>query len=314
MRILILGLTFITFAGHAEVAESWLDNMSQAMKTTNFEGTLIIRQDDQLQALNVRHGMNDDGLWERLESLTGEAREIIRHNSKVTTIFPQRRLVTVSHDSAAMTLHSRLPSDMEVLKKLYTVKATGFDRVAGRHTRVLELAPLDEFRYGYKFWLEKDSGLLLKCDLLDEQNRVVEQLMFSELNILKQLPENIGRISSDVSNYQVVDLDMGKVQQDKSPWMASRLPQGFTMTANTIRPSAKGKGIRHQIMYSDGMASVSVFIEKHHPDETMLKGVSRMGALNAYSFHLDENHITVIGEVPVATVRLIGQSIREQTP
>lgn len=314
MRILILGLVFVTSASYAEVVESWLDKMSQAMKTTNFEGTMIIRQQDQLQALNVRHGMNDDGVWERLESLTGEAREIIRHNSKVTTIFPQRKLVTVSRETSPMSLHSRLPSDMDVLKKLYNVKLAGFDRVAGRQARILELIPLDKYRYGYKFWLEKDSSLLLKCDLLDEQKQVVEQLMFSELNILKQLPDNIDSISSDISSYQVVDLDMGKVNQDKSPWMASQLPQGFTLTGNNIRPSVKGMGVRHHIMYSDGMASVSVFIEKHHPDETALMGVSRMGALNVYSFHRDQNHITVIGEVPVATVRLIGQSIREHKP
>ena len=156
--------------------------------------------------------MNDEGLWERMESLNGEAREVIRHNSKVTTIFPQRKLVTVSRESAPMSLHSRLPSNMEVLKKLYDVKATGFDRVAGHNARILELVPMDKFRYGYKFWLEKESGLLLKCDLLDEQKRVVEQLMFSELNILKQVPANIDRISSEVSAYKVVDLDMGKVQ------------------------------------------------------------------------------------------------------
>lgn len=312
MRILILCLIFTPFVSHAEVVESWLDKMSQAMKTTNFEGTMIIRQADQLQALNVRHGMNQEGFWERMESLNGEAREIIRHNSKVTTIFPQRKLVTVSHESEPMLLHSRLPSNMALFKKLYAVKAAGFDRVAGRHARILELQPLDNFRYGYKFWLEKESGLLLKCDLLDEQKQVVEQLMFSELNILEQLPENIDRIPSEVSTYKVVDLDMGKINQVKSSWVASQLPQGFSMTGNNIRPSVTGKGIRHHIMFSDGMASVSVFIEKHDPDETMLKGVSRMGALNAYSFHLNENHITVIGEVPVATVRLIGQSIRKQ--
>ena len=312
MRILILCLIFTPFVSHAEEVESWLDKMSQAMKTTNFEGTMIIRQADQLQALNVRHGMNQEGFWERMESLNGEAREIIRHNSKVTTIFPQRKLVTVSHESEPMSLHSRLPSNMELFKKLYAVKATGFDRVAGRHARILELQPLDNFRYGYKFWLEKESGLLLKCDLLDEQKQVVEQLMFSELNILEQLPENIDRIPSEVSTYKVVDLDMGKINQVKNSWVASQLPQGFSMTGNNIRPSVTGKGIRHHIMFSDGMASVSVFIEKHHPDEIMLKGVSRMGALNAYSFHLNDDHITVIGEVPVATVRLIGQSIQEQ--
>ena len=123
MRILILGLMLTSFASQAEEVETWLDKMSQAMKNTNFEGTMIIRQADQLQALNVRHGMNKDGLWERLESLNGEAREIIRHNSKVTTIFPQRKLVTVSHESAPISLHSRLPADMNVLKKLYHVKA-----------------------------------------------------------------------------------------------------------------------------------------------------------------------------------------------
>ena len=304
--ILFMG---ISLGLQAEALDAWLDKMMHAMKTSNYEGTLVIRQADKLQALHVQHGMDEQGsMWESLESLNGEARKVIRQNDRVTTIFPARELVIVSQNSNASSFHNSFPSNIEILKNHYTIKLAGEDRVARMPAQVLELMPRDQYRYGFRYWLAKDSGLLLKCDLLDEQGNIVEQLMFSDLKMLEASPQKQSSLKQP-DNFKVVDLDAGH-QQAEDLWIAHKLPNGFMLTRSSIKPSANNQGVVHHMVYSDGIASVSVFIEKHHPDEKTLLGESRMGAVNAFSLHHNSDHITAIGEVPLNTVRMIANSVQ----
>lgn len=300
-------LCCIGFASHAEALDTWLDKMKQAVNSKNYEGTLVIRQRDQMHAMHVQHGVDDNGSWEVLESLSGEARKIIRKDGRVTTVFPGRNLLTVSRDMRS-PLHPRLPDNREILKKYYRIDLVGEDRVANKATQVLQVRPKDEYRYGFRFWLDKDSGLLLKCDLMDTEGRVVEQLMFSELEILEQSPESDFALD-DKQDYRVIDLDYGRVEPASHQWRVRKLPDGFVLSRASSKPSNHGEGLVHHMVFSDGMASVSVFVEKHMPREMVLDGFSSMGALNAYGQPIDGYHVTVIGEVPEATVRLIGESI-----
>ncbi len=314
MRLAVLVIGLISFGVvQANEMEAWLQKMMQATTTTNYEGTLIIRQNDQMQAMRIRHGAETQGMWESLESLTGEVRKVVRENGKVTTVYPQRNLITISRDLDPQTIHYRLPSDVSLLKQHYHLKLAGKDRIASQPAQVIDVLPKDHFRYGFKFWLAEDSGLLLRCDLVDERGKIVEQLMFSDLTIMDSAPEKIKVMTDEAKQYRLLDLDAGKRQQSGLAWVTRHLPAGFSLTRNDVKPSIHGKGMVQHIVFSDGMASVSVFIERHHPDETALMGVSRMGAVNAYSFHLDDDHVTVIGEVPVATVRFIGQAIHKQS-
>ncbi|MCW9012217.1 MAG: MucB/RseB C-terminal domain-containing protein [Gammaproteobacteria bacterium] len=298
----------MSFGIHADELDIWLDKMMHAMKMNNYEGTLVLRQADTLQTLYVQHGMDERGMWESLESLNGEARQVIRQNGRVTTIFPGRELVIVSESSAVSSLHPSLPKNREVLKKLYRMKLGGEDRVARKQAQILELIPKDQYRYGFKYWLEKDTGLLLKCDLLDEQGKIVEQLMFSDLRLLDKSP-GVQSLPEQMKQYRVVDMDAGNQQQTSSIWKVQKLPTGFMLTRSTTKPARHNKGIVHHLVYSDGIASVSVFVEKHQSDEQSLVGESSMGAVNVYSLHQNSDHITAIGEVPLDTVRMIAQSV-----
>ena len=293
----------------ADAVDALLDKMMHAMKMNNYEGTLVIRQNDKLQTMHVKHGMDDNGMWESLESLSGEARQVIRQNDKVTTIFPIRKLITVSHNQSSFPLHPQLPENRQALKKLYHLKLTGKDRVARKDAQILAIMPKDKFRYGYKYWLDKKTGLLLKCDLLDEHGKVIEQLMFSDLNILTHSPQSHVLIDQ-AREYRIVDIDEGKVSQALTKWKAQTLPAGFMLKNVVISASSNGKGMVQHITYSDGMSSVSVFVEKQMPEKMALKGVSRMGAVNAFGLPVNHHHVTAIGEVPVATVRMIAESMR----
>ncbi|TNF35584.1 MAG: hypothetical protein EP315_05590 [Gammaproteobacteria bacterium] len=298
-------LLLISLDLRAETVDHWLDKMMQGMTVNNYRGTLVIRQADQLEALRVTHGYNEQGNWEILESLSGEPRQVIRKDNQVTTIFPARKLVTISQDMVHSPLHPQLPENRELLKQHYDIRLDSMARIAGKQAQILEIMPKDEYRYGFKFWLENETGLLLKCDMVDAERKIIEQLMFSDLEFLEQPP---AVNTPGHEGFQVIDLDRERQPQTTNEWHARQLPQGFMLTQNSIKPSFHGEGIVHHLVYSDGMASVSVFVEKLVADKMPLNGISRMGALNAFGQSINEHHITVIGEVPVSTVKLIGES------
>lgn len=292
----------------AESIDDLLDKMMLSMKMNNYQGTLVIRQKDKLQALHVKHGMNDNGVWESIESLSGEARQVIRQDNRLTTIFPERKLITVSHDDA-FTMRHQLPKNRSVLKKYYHLNLLGKDRVAKKVAYVLSVEPKDKFRYGYRYWLDEDTGLLLKCDLLDQSGQVIEQLIFSDLRVLATSPQSRDFLDK-AKDYQVIDLDKDKQKKHISSWQAQSLPSGFMLSKVQIKAANQGKDQVLHLIYSDGMSSVSVFVEKHMQEEKAFDGASNMGAINAYGLHLNNYHITAIGEVPPATVHMIAGSMQ----
>lgn len=309
IKVLVtLALSMTALVIHAEELDAWLDKMKQAMNSKNYEGTLIVRQQDNMQVMHVLHGVGEHGSWEVMESLSGEPREVIRKNGQVTTIFPGRHLLTIRRDLLAPAVRPQLPENREILRDYYQFNLVGEDRVARKATQVLQVKPRDQYRYGFRFWLDKDTGLLLKCDLLSEKGRVIEQIMFSDINLLDHSPISKNETESH-ADYKVIDLDQGRVEPTSHEWRVKKLPMGFTLTQTSTKPSNHGEGLVHQMVFSDGMASVSVFIEKNIPPDMGLDGLSSMGALNAYGQPVDDHHVTVIGEVPEATVKLIGESI-----
>lgn len=307
----------------AETIDAWLDKMSQASNQQNFQGTLIIRQKNQLQAIKVKQGVTGNGSWQTLESLTGENQTIFRQNNKVTTIFPNKKLVTIAGSSASSTnskgpLHPSLPENRQIIKQHYTLKLSGDDRIANKVTQIIQMIPRDKHRYGYTFWLDKNSGMLLKCDLIDEQGLVLEQLMYSDVELLKQAPVN-NVDTKKLALYRKVNLSDNVDVVTKS-WHAKQLPAGFAVTRSVMIRAAKAqeKGQQgdkplapsYHIVYSDGMASVSVFIERRNKLDKPVIGKSSMGPVNAYSSFVNDTYVTAIGEVPASTVRMIAQSIQ----
>jgi len=165
-KTLSLFLLFVnSFAASASSVDSWLDKMHQAQSQQNYQGTLIIRQNDKLQAIKVKQGVQAGESWQTLESQTGENQIIFRENGRVTTIFPNKKLITVSAEMALAKkgpLHPALPKNRDKLKQLYDLKLGGEERVANKTTQIVQMIPRDRHRYGYTFWLDKQSGLLLK--------------------------------------------------------------------------------------------------------------------------------------------------------
>ncbi len=283
-----------------------VSGMSAADRRSNYEGIFVLRKSDKMTSMHVVHGVDDRGVWESMEALNGEARKIVRHNNEVVSIYPDRKLVTVSKMGDKRGLHPILPENLDRLANYYTINQAGEDRIAGRATSVLDVKPKDAYRYGYRYWLDDETRVLLKCDLLDENGAIVEQMMYTAFYNHADVPPTAFNVP-ELDDYTRKTLNEGGAREADSRWRPRRMPQGFMLTQSTER-SDEGRNTLH-LMYSDGLASVSVFIEPVQSSTHRLTGASNMGALNAYGRQMDNMQITVMGEVPEATVVAIAESM-----
>jgi sigma-E factor negative regulatory protein RseB len=310
-RLLIVLFCLPLWPLQADTIDDWLDKMSRASAQQNYQGTLIIRQRDKMQAIQVKQGISSLGSWQTLQTLTGEEQVIIRHNNQVTTIFPAKKLITVSENMAGSVdkgpLHPALPDNRNILREFYQLQLGGESRVANKSTQVLQMLPQDNHRYGHVFWLDQDSGLLLKSDLIDEQGQVIEQMMYSEIELLTEAPQKIVDADS-LKGYRKIRL-IGQQDVPRQRWLARQMPAGFKLIRSDQVSHHSQQVPAYHMIYSDGMASVSVFVEQRVENDGGLSGLSNMGAVNAYSVYLDNVYITAIGEVPADTVRMIAESV-----
>lgn len=299
-----------------------LKRMSDADRSQNYQGTFVLRKSDNLSTLRVTHGVDENGVWESLEALNGESRKVVRHNNQVISVFPERELVTIRRTDKKQSLHQQLPKNIDQLGLLYTINRLEDDRIANRQTLVVDLIPKDQYRYGYRYWIDNNTGILLRCDLLAENSTIVEQMMFTSLEYLTETPsQEFGLQHFEQFEQRVLDEPEIDVKHDASMmWAINRLPVGFLLKQSTMRYSQPA--IIHKedtlekippdllhMVYSDGLASVSVFIEKNLGEDKHLQGPSSMGAVNAFGSPLDEYFATVVGEVPVITVQSMAESL-----
>jgi len=188
--------------------------------------------------------------------------------------------------------------------------------VAGRVTKVVHVDPLDKFRYGYRFWLDAENGLLLKSQVLAEDGQPIEQLMFTSIEIVREISPDLLKSELKGEHYTVTeDKSEDAVGSDAVlNWRVAHPPLGFLSTGHNTRHVAAGGVPTHHIVLSDGLASVSVYIEKLDASKKRFVGSSYMGAVNIHGVVVDEHQITVVGEVPAATVKMVADSIQFVKP
>jgi sigma-E factor negative regulatory protein RseB len=279
-------------AGAASEARQLLERMSAALQELSYQGIFVYRRDEDLAAMKVIHLAHKEGERELLLTLTGEARETVRDS---------RRFGLMGQQVAG-----RLAS----VEGYYQLAPVSRDRVAGRDAKLIAVAPRDQFRYGYRLWVDEKTGLLLKSDLLGEQGRVLEQVMFTSIELLPEKEKQ--RLLAGSAGQASGAEERGAASAGRLKWTVATIPAGFQLI--TTRPTTPQGGVAHMI-YSDGLASVSVFIESDMTaNEKAFTGVSSMGAVNAYGNVVAGHQVTVVGEVPEITVKTIGQSIRYQGP
>ena len=170
--ILFLFLFLLSGNSFATDLFDMLKRMSDADRNQSYQGTFILRKSDNLSTLRVTHGVGESGgAWESIEMLNGEPKKVLRNNNRVVTVYPEQELITIRYTDKTRSLHLQLPKNIEQLELFYSLNRLSDDRIANRRTLVVELLPKDQYRYGYRYWVDKETGMLLRCDLVVEEDR-----------------------------------------------------------------------------------------------------------------------------------------------
>lgn len=293
---------------------AWLVRMGDAARTTNYEGVLVYRDDDVLETLSLLHSNRDGEERERLISLSGEPREIQRQSDEVTCMLPKQQ---AKGSGGASHQHGLFPhmtrETVEKLAEHYEVKLIGNQRVAGRLCQGVQIKPKDSFRYGYQFWADQKTGVPLKVLLTTRENARMEELVFTQVDFPKRIPGRAFEPSSDKSKNDcrpAATPTSAKAKASAPHLDLDQLPPGFQVTVRDTRTLPDQRGEVEHVLVSDGLSAVSVFMAFQPPPERFFQGFSRMGAVHAYGRMLGEYHVAIVGEVPMETVRMIGDGLR----
>lgn len=301
-------------SGNSQEGFTLLRKMANASRHLNYSGTFVYQQPTKSETSRIVHYVNSaGGEFEKLEVLDGPAREVIRSNDQLTCYLPQSKTVIIEQRDARQ-LPVLLPERMTDMLENYTVRKAETDRVAGYDCHVIMLEPKDNMRYGRSFCAEVNSALPLRSRTLNEKGEVVESFAFTQLVIGGGF--NRDKVKSKYalqSRHWHIDRSALNVSEKVADtgWVLKNQPPGFKKVTEMKRSIAGRAGAVSHIVFSDGLAAVSVFIEPM-PKERPMQTLVHQGAVNIYTRSYADHMVTVLGEAPPATIMQIANSLEQQ--
>jgi sigma-E factor negative regulatory protein RseB len=296
---------------------AWLDRVHHAAQAREYEGTLVYQRGGVIQSSRIVHFTDGGNEYEQIESLDGKPRRMLRQNDNTYTFIPDRGLCLVAKRLNRDSFPALLSVPGEQALTVYTAHATGVDRVAGHDVDVVELQPRDAYRYAYRLWAEKRSGLLLRSQTLAPDGRVLEQMAFSEIRFGAPADRSlIAKGMRDLSAWRVVRSPSEPADLAAQGWRIQPELPGFREISALRRPMqardpATAPVRVDQVVFSDGLSAVSVFIEPVGGERTA--GLSTAGATSIFVQRQGDFWITALGEVPPATLERFAASLEFKT-
>jgi sigma-E factor negative regulatory protein RseB len=228
----------------------------------------------------------------------------------VRSVFPEQQLVVIEEpEQSSIPVASSL-SYTDELERYYQMTTFPKGRQADRDTQVVSIRARDEYRYGYLLWLDRESALPVKMEVRDEAGNVIESILFTELTVLDSIPEFAVAPLTNVEGFTWKRPVKAEFEDASSEiWGATRLPNGFRLSVSRRTLLAGSRYPVQHLVYTDGLAAVSVFIAHPESDAVMPEGFSGSGSTNAYSLKIDGRLATAMGDVPRLTVQRIATSL-----
>ncbi len=293
---------------------AWLTRMQDASRSRAYAGTFVVAAGASLSSARIWHVCDGQQQVERVESLTGPARSTFRRNDRVLTFLPQSHVVVVERRESLGPFALVSQADESAIADRYGATLVGQGRVAGFDADVLELRPRDDWRFGYRVWSEKKSGLVVKLQTIDGSGKVLEQAAFSELDL--NAPVSLDQLTAMMENtrgYQVEKPLALETTQGAEGWIMRNPVAGFKPGSCFSRiagsPTPAQQRSTTQCVYSDGLASVSLFVEVFDPSRHARAGFWATGATHALARRMGDWWLTVVGEVPVRTLVAFAQGL-----
>ena len=304
----------------AHDVRTWLMRIHQAASHNNFQGTFIVSGGGVVASARIAHFCDGRNQFERIESLDGPARQVFRHNDVVHTFWPASRIARIEQRDLLTSFPALLIAGDDGIQDVYEIQAQAAERIAGREAHVLWVRPRDSHRYGYRLWADKASGLLLRSDVLGEKMEILETAAFSDVAIgIRARFDSVLQPMRQLEGYRVVRPVMAPTTLASQGWLMHGAPPGFRQVSCVRRPVdgaysaavAKGAADPHvlQTIYSDGLTHVSLFIEAYDPARHVRPLTTSVGATQTLMLRQGPWWITLVGDVPVATLQLFANGL-----
>ena len=331
LKFVVVLTSCIAFAAQAEStdsladkreAQTWLKKIQTAAQRLNYSGTFVYQQGNQVRTSRITHVLVGKNEIEKLEVLDGKPREYIRNNEEIICYVPEARTLLIEKRVTPDVFPAILAANPIDLAEYYSIKKGETGRIAGLDSQAVVLVPKDNLRYGYKLWAEKSTGLLLRAQTVNDKNEIVEQIAFTQISIGNIDRSRVKTSFTNTRGWRVENAVM--IQINLSNWTVRSVPPGFkkirelkrllsdtaatdSTAGNThvsIPPSQREVS---QIVFSDGLAAISIFIEPETKSRT--EGSMQQGAMNIIGKRQGDFWLTIVGEVPSAAIRQIANSI-----
>lgn len=295
----------------------WLQRMHTAARQSNYVGTFVVSgAGGNLSSARIWHVWEGELQIERIEALSGPPRSTFRRNEHVVTFLPETRVVKSEKRENLELFPSLMGAPDSGIADFYDARVLGKGRVAGLDADVVQLAPRDGLRFGYRIWSERRTGLVVKLQTLDAESRVVEQSAFSELQLDAPLKIHaLAQMMNSTGGYRIEKSELEHTTAQAEGWTLRSPIAGFKPTSCYRRalgnPAAPERMM--QWTFSDGLATVSLFIEPYDAQRQPREAVLALGATYTMTRKLADKQgdwwLTAVGEVPLQTLEAFAQSL-----
>lgn len=284
-----------------------LYDIQQAARKQDYAGVFMYQEGEAIQSSRLVHVIDGTGERERLEILDGKPREYLRHNDEIQCLIPERKTVLME-PRPGDRFPGLLLGNPVGLAQYYDIHVQGnLHRVADRKCRIITIHPRDGQRYGYRLCADVQTNLLLRAQTLDHDQSVIEQVSFTSIRVGEHVEPKELISPWNTRDWKVVQPSVEPVDLAAQGWRIPA-PGGFVAVMQVAR--SMGRSNVNQLVLSDGLAAISVFIEPYDKqrDQLTADGAVRRGAINIYRTRIADFWLTALGEVPVATLKQLATS------
>jgi sigma-E factor negative regulatory protein RseB len=303
-------------------ARAWLTRMQQAASDRNYQGTMVFSAGGVSSSSRVAHFHVGDQVYERVETLDGKQRQVYRHNEWVHTVWPQESLMVIERRSQKTSLPAVMQAVEPRALDRYALRPEGQQRMAGRKAWTFLLQPRDDLRYPQRIWVDAETGLMLGVNVVDVGARtVLESTVFSDVEIgMRPKPESVLKPFGHLDGLRVQRPVQQPTRLETQGWTLAQPPDGFLLNDCTLSlplggpdgaaPAEAAKRGLTQAVFSDGLTHVSMFIESFDPQRHHQEIGARFGATYALTKRRGEHWVTLMGDVPAATLQRFADALK----
>ena len=290
----------------------WLERMSRALTTSSYVGEFNLEGQGYAERMRIVHCVRDGSVSERLVSLSGPGRELITKGDEVTAYLPDKRIAVIERRPGKGGLLGALPRADSQIEQWYEVRLDDrLPELNGRPAAVVSVRPRDGYRFGHRLWIDEATGMPVRTELVDGAGNVVERLRFTHLEIRADIPDSSLQPGVDPAQFRWVR-QAAYPEEAGAAWQVRQPPPGFRLSASSVKDIVGMPSPVNQLVLSDGLASVSVFIHAPAAGRQPPQGVGHAGAASTFSTVVAGQQVTAVGEVPPETLKAIVSSIARQ--